>query len=303
MSTAIKTLSHHAYTIWLFTASDLKTIVIPSTFFAVVCALSGRVMQPDNDLSNGAIALRVPLTVFWCWMNLLPFAIENQRQEESIKEDAENKPWRPMPSKRLMRSQAVTLMLLFYACAILLSSYLGGLGQCITLIGLGYWYNDLKGADASCIIRNFINACGYICFTSGALEVISGRSIASFDSKAFQWLMIIGTVVFTTIQSQDMPDQAGDSLRDRKTVPLVIGDKAARISIVIPLAIWSCVCPAFWRIHAGGCVVPVILAAITIGRFLSRRTAEADKVSFRIYNVWIVSIYLLPLFKRISQFR
>ena len=241
------------------------------------------------------VAQRVPITVFWAWINLLPFTIANQRQQDGIKEDSENKPWRPLPSKRLTPHEAKLTMTIFYLIAALSSLYLGGIWQCITLVVLGYWYNDLKGADNSCITRNFINACGYVCFTSGTLQVASDPSVALLRPVAYRWLLIIGLVIFTTIQSQDMYDQAGDSLRKRCTVPLVIGDSAARWTIAISVGIWSWFCPLFWQLGAKGFGASVILGTSVLWRTLTRRTVKADKFTFRIYNIWIISLFSLPL--------
>lgn len=292
---------YHLYTIWLFTRTDLKTIVIPSTVFGVVCTLSGPVLTTNPSPLIFDVAKRVPVTAFWAWINLLPFTIDNQRQQDGIKEDTKNKAWRPLPSKRLTPEQAKSTMLVFYLIAFLSSLCLGGIWQCITLIGLGYWYNDLRGADSSCITRNFINACGYICFTSGALQAASDPSVALLRPVAYQWLLTIGLVIFTTIHSQDMYDQVGDSLRKRRTVPLVVGDSAARWTIVVPVAIWSSFCPSFWQLGIEGFVVPTIFGASIIWRILWERTAKADKLSFRIYNMWIVSLYLLPLIELKSR--
>ena len=291
-------LSYHIYTIWLFTRSDLKTIVIPSTIFGVVSVLTGPMLTTNPSPSILLISKRLPITAFWVWINLLPFAMDNQRQPDSIQEDSENKAWRPLPSKRLTSDQATFLMLASYVGAVLSSLYLGGIGQCVILIGLGHWYNDLKGADSNCIIRNLINACGYICFTSGALDVMSNPAIAFLKPVAYRWLFIIGLVILTTIQSQDLYDQAGDSLRKRRTVPLVIGDTAARCTVAIPLTMWSLFCPAFWQLGIGGFVPSVILGTIVVWRLFSKRTVKADRITFRIYNMWIVSLYVLPLVKK-----
>lgn len=291
----INSVPYHLYTIWLFTRSDLKTIVIPSTAFGLVCTLSGPVLTTGPSLLIADVAKRIPVTAFWAWINLLPFAIDNQRQQNSIKEDTENKPWRPLPSKRLTPEQAKSTMKVFYLIACLSSLYLGGTWQCITLIGLGYCYNDLGGADSSCVTRNFINACGYICFTSGSLQVASDLSVALLRPVAYQWLLTIGLVIFTTIQLQDMYDQAGDSLRKRWTVPLVLGDSAARWTIAVPVGIWSWFCPSFWQLGFTGFAIPVLLGALIIWRILAVRTAKDDRLSFRIYNAWVISLYFLPL--------
>lgn len=53
-------------------------------------------------------------------------------------------------------------MLGLYPAAIIFSFCFGGLSQYMVPIFLGLWYNDLSGADKSPIIRNFINACGFL---------------------------------------------------------------------------------------------------------------------------------------------
>ena len=207
-----------------------------------------------------------------------------------------------MPSGRLSETHARSLMWILYPAAIVASLKLGGLKQCLALIFLGWWYNDLGGADRSCITRNFINACGFLSYASGAMEVASRTELLSspFNSIAWPWFLIIGAVVFTSVQSQDMYDQAGDGLRGRKTVPLVVGDDYARWSIAIAMAIWSIVCPSFWQLGPGTYAVSMITGAIIIFRTLTRRSVSADKTTFRIWNLWMVMLYLMPLFKRIK---
>ncbi|KAF1992979.1 hypothetical protein P154DRAFT_451449 [Amniculicola lignicola CBS 123094] len=288
---------YQAYTVWLFTRSDIKTIIAPSTFFAAVCSLSDSGFHKDGAAPTMLVLKRLPATTFWVWMNLLPFAIENQRQSRSIMEDAHNKPWRPLPSNRLTKNQAMVLMILFYLLAIGSSHFVGGLTQCLALIVLGYWYNDLGGADRSCVIRNLINGFGYICFTSGALEVLTDRSIIAMELGICCWIVIVGLVISTTVQAQDMPDQLGDNLRGRWTVPLVIGDRAARYTIAVAVAAWSYICPKYWNIDSHGCTATFTLGVVVSVRYLFTRTMEADRITFRVYNMWIVSLYLLPLMR------
>jgi len=166
-----------------------------------------------------------------------------------------------------------------------------------SVIALGYWYNDLHGADSFCVVRNFINACGYMCFASGALEVMLEKSIHTFSHTTHQWLLVLGLVIFTTIQAQDMGDQEGDSMRSRWTVPLVIGDASARYTIAAFVVMWSYLCASFWKLRIGVLVVSTGLGLLIGGRFVLRRTAKEDKVSFRFYNLWVAFIFSLPLWK------
>lgn len=122
---------------------------------------------------------------------------------------------------------------------------LGGMWQCIELMNLEYWYNGLKGADSNCVTRNLINACEYMCFTSEVLQVASEPFISSLKPLAYQWLLVMGPVILTILQLQDMSDQEGDRLRRRWTVPLVVGDSAARWTIAILVGFWSWLCSAF----------------------------------------------------------
>ena len=293
-------MQYHLTTIWLFTFTDLKTIVGPKTAFGILSALSGPILTKNACPDVSEILSRIPRTAFWCWINLLPFAIDNQRRPEAIQEDSKNKPWRSMPSKRISERQAEYLMWTLYPVALISSFYWGGLKQCLGLMFLGSWYNDLGGADCSCIIRNFINACGFLSFATGATEVASRTQMLEnpFNNVASQWFLIVGAIVFSSVQSQDMYDQVGDGLRKRKTVPLVIGDSLARWTIAIPVGLWSVFCPMFWKLGIVSYAVSVTLGSVIIYRTLIKRTVADDKLTFRLWNMWLVCFYLMPVLKR-----
>ncbi|MCJ1247045.1 hypothetical protein MMC30_004256 [Trapelia coarctata] len=289
------------YSIWLFTFSDLKTIVLPSTAFGLFNATAASLNPTTTLPPPSQILHRTPLVLLWVWINLLPFAINNQRQPAAIQEDALNKPWRPMPSRRLSPTAAKTLMLVFYPLAILTSLALGNLAQCLALIGLGYWYNDLHGADASCLVRNLINAGGFISFASGAMQVAIGGRDSALQLLGW-WSAVIACIVFSTVQTQDMYDQRGDAARNRKTVPLVMGDAPARWTIAVPMVVWCVMTPWLWKSSKVGYVAPVVLGLTVAVRTLWERSERGDRNTFRIWNLWMVSVYLLPLIKASEGF-
>ena len=293
---SLKTLSFNIYTIWLFTYSDLKTIVGPKTAFGILGGLRAHVFGLPCEAPYLVIR-RLPLVAFWTWINLLPFSIDNQRQAQAIQEDQVNKPWRPLPSHRLTSRQATYLMLGVYPFSVLSSIYLGGLRQCLLLIFLGIWYNDGAGADCHPLVRNFINAFGFLAYTSGAMEVACGACISlALGSPLSRWLGVIGLIVISTVHTQDMFDQAGDSLRNRWTVPLAIGDWPSRVSIAILLAFWSWLGPFIWGLNAMGFLVPMSLGITISMRTLTMRSVEDDKRTFLLWNLWIVTLYSLPFF-------
>lgn len=298
-------LSFYIFSIWLFTLSDIKTIILPSLLFAVFTAPAlNTVFGFESPMHTLEILGRVHLVVFWLWINLLPFTINNQSHPESIIEDAINKPWRTLPSGRMTPTRARGLMFFFYAAAVISSVRLGGLSQNLSLIVLGYWYNDLRGADTNFVVRQFINAAGFNRFTTGALDVLlaAGETPTLTTKHMLHWQWIIGCIVLSTIQIQDLPDQDGDSRRGRRTMPLVIGDKWCRYSVSAFVPFWSLFCPAY----IGGSSVaiyamPVGLGAIVAARSSLLRRVLADKRTFQLWNLWLVSIYSLPLVKMWSQ--
>jgi 4-hydroxybenzoate polyprenyltransferase len=216
--------------------------------------------------------------------------------------------------------QATVLMFCLYPLTILASLYLGGgLRQALAGVVLGYASNELRLADISWVTRNLVNACGFVCFASGALEVATQRPVVlssvlhdnlngieregegdDADRKMVLWLALIAGAVFTTVQSQDMADQAGDRERGRWTMPLSLGDGVARWVTAVFVLVWSVVCVDFWGVGLGPRVVLGLLGAVVAVRGLVWRTVEADDGTFRVWNVWMGGMYLLPLAKALG---
>ncbi|PYI09499.1 hypothetical protein BO78DRAFT_308475 [Aspergillus sclerotiicarbonarius CBS 121057] len=296
---------HLARSIWLFTYSDLKTIIATSVGFGMLTAAGASAFKVDPmaswlDYPKGLLAV-----FLWTWLNLLPFSIDNQRQPASILEDSLNKPWRPMPAKRMTPQQARQLMLILDAAAVGASVLLGGgFTPCLTLLGLGYWYNQARGSDNGFAVRNLINGLGFVSYLCGAAQLALGRvrwaQFIAGGSRGLLWLATIGAVVMTTVQTQDMYDQVGDRARGRRTLPLIIGDGPARWVTAIAMAIWGPYCVWFWSgtptaQSLGGGVMGVGLAWVIARRCLTVRSQAGDRVTFRLWNLWLVSLYALPL--------
>jgi len=287
--------AYHAYSIWLFTYTDLKTIIGPSLLFALVTSPALSVFGMPNAAPIDFLR-RAPLSLWWLWINLLPFTIDNQRHAESIAEDKINKPWRTLPSQRMTPGQARNLAISLYSLAIISSFFIGGLEQCLSLIVVGVWYNDFQGAEGV-LPRHLINAFGYRCFNTAALEVaLGGRDFRS-STSLMVWEAIISGLVFTTIHSMDMYDQEGDASRNRKTLPLAIGDNLGRWCLAFWMTIWSVVCPTYIGAPLIGFVLMTGLGGLISVRYLLCRTVADDLMTFMLWNVFMVAIYMLPLLR------
>lgn len=294
-------LIYHVKTIWLFTVNDLKTMVFPSTAFALFSSFGSLYAEQHLGQSLGSRNMlwsRVPIVIVWAWVNLLAFAVNNQRQNSAIKEDLLNKPWRPIPAGRMTSHQAKILGRIAYPISLITSIYLGGgFTESAMLIVFGFLYNDLRLGDYNWFTRNLLNACGFTSFAAGALEVILQ---APLNQASLLWLAVIAGVVGTTVHIQDMYDQLGDSAAGRKTIPLIIGDEPARWTIVMGVLVWSYLCPALWRLNLAGYVAPMALGILIVTRSLLKRTVKEDRTTFKWYNLWLVCLYSLPLWKAYS---
>jgi 4-hydroxybenzoate polyprenyltransferase len=173
----------------------------------------------------------------------------------------------------------------------------GGARQGLLIMGLTYAYNGLGGGEHF-IAKNLINAAAYVAFAFGATAVAHGAPV--WNAAATKWGGIIGAVVLSTAQMMDMEDQAGDGARGRRTLPLVIGDRAARWSIAVPVMAWAILTPWFWRIGSRGYIAPGVLGWMVAHRVLTKRTVRGDRTTFRLWNLWIMSIYALPVLKRMG---
>ncbi|KAL2038023.1 hypothetical protein N7G274_009243 [Stereocaulon virgatum] len=287
----------HLHTIWLFTVNDLKSIVCPETVFAVFSALSGRSLTTNATPCFCNILGRLPKVILWNWTNLVLFDVANQRLPQSIVEDSVNKLWRLLPSKRLTDDEARRLLLVLIPVVFLVPTYLGGLFESMAMMALTWMYNDLGGADENYIIRNLINACGFVCYSSGATSVAVGYGHSEFNEKAWVWLALVGAIVFSTLQMQDMADMEGDAARGRRTLPLVHGESVARWFIAVPVAAWSIICPAFWESGLVGYGIATAVGSALFVRVLVLEGRMAYRRTWAIWCLWTMALYLLPLMK------
>ncbi|MCJ1353251.1 MAG: hypothetical protein MMC33_003236 [Icmadophila ericetorum] len=282
--------SYHLHTIWLLTVNDFISIIAPETAFGVIGALTGPLFTSNASPDLLDIFRRLPQIVFWNWLNCLIFDTANQRLPNSVLEDSVNKKWRPIPSQRLTPNQARRLLLAVIPLVFVVTLYLGGMEETAAMVGLTWMYNDLGGADESYIVRNIINACGFMCYSSGATRVAIGYGEHSLNATFFVWLAIIGAIIFSTLQMQDMADQKGDAARGRGTLPLVHGDGVSRWTIAVPVLGWSFFCAAFWDLPLYQYVIPVVMGGFLALRVLLLRSVEADKVTWKIWCFWTISV-------------
>jgi 4-hydroxybenzoate polyprenyltransferase len=286
----------------MFTADDFKNVVWPHTIFAMCAALSGPLLTTNATPKLSEILIRLPKVFIWIWLNLLVGTISNQRLPSSALEDAMNKPWRPIAAGRITSDDARQLLMGVIPLTLLVSWSIGGLRESAAVIIMCWMYNDLGGADEHHHIRNLINALALSCFNSGAAIVAIGHGEHALNDRGYSYLVILAAMIFSTIATQDMPDMPGDATRGRKTLPLVYGHVVARWVIAIPILFWSLICPAFLDTDISGYMFSLLLGSIFAFHLLAFRTNAADKVSWKMWSVWALMLFSLPLFKNHEVF-
>lgn len=125
-------------------------------------------------------------------------------------------------------------------------------------------YNDLDGANENFVIRNLINGFAHAAYGSGSARVASGAQ--HLNTIGYTWLGIVGCIIFSTLQVQDLKDVEGDRGRGRSTVPIVLGDRGARWSVGVGVVGWSVVVCWFWGVGWKGWGLVGALGAGVVGR-------------------------------------
>lgn len=285
------------HVLWLFTRSDLKTVVFPQLAFSLMNVLSGKIVPKAPTFTLAELLLRSFWATGWLWLHLLILDISNQRQSDSIVEDSTNKPWRPLPSRRISPEAARRLLFVAAPSAILLSWKSGVLLPSMTLMTLSWLYNDIGGANEHFLMRNLLNAGGLVSFGAGATFIISGTTASELylSRTGRQWFEIIGAVIATTIHVQDLADVEGDALRNRHTLPLRWGQQVARYSAAILVMFWSLACPAYWGLeftnYATSFCFGLGLALLT----LRGKSIRSDEIAWKLWCLWMMVLFTLPL--------
>ncbi|KAL5586410.1 hypothetical protein FOBRF1_016280 [Fusarium oxysporum] len=309
-SSRMKKLAYHFVTLCLFTKSDMPTSTGINTTFAIAGILAGPGTISNADIEWNDMGKGILVALYFTWHLTLCFNLGNQRQPQSVIEDGVNKPWRPIPAGRISpelthKWQLVSIVSLLALCY----TTLGAWQETAFYLFCTWLYNERAWGDKSWWQRALMNACGITTNRVATLRVavtaIQANSHENFEftNKGLGWFLMCASLVFTTIQVQDLRDQEGDKLIDRQTFPLILGDAPTRWITAVAVMIWSLVCPLYWGLGVVGCAVPILTGAIVSAHMLICRSREQDQTSFRLVAAWWVSLYFLPMMILLTRLR
>jgi 4-hydroxybenzoate polyprenyltransferase len=226
------------------------------------------------------------------WATVFIFDLANQRLPESVQEDLANKPWRPIPTGKVNSEQTRRGMLIAIPLVLALNTILGVWKETALIFILTWLYNDLKGGDE--VIRDLIISVAFGIYNHASLKlaVDAGTEVTQ---QGYIWIALISGVILTTMQVQDLKDQAGDEGRNRRTIPLVFGDSFSRWSIAGLVLLWSPICVFFWRLNLWAYVLPMAIGTYLAFQVLWKRDPKADAKAWRLWCVWMMVLYVLPV--------
>jgi len=266
-------------TLFLFTKSDLKTIFLP-------------VMVSTLAICPHSSPRCLALAAGWIWLHLLQFTVSNQTL--SVEEDAANKPWRPLPARRISLSAATSLRWFSLIACLLVSLKLGVFPTSVGIAVMTLLHNE-AGLHSNWAARNICCGFGYMLFQWGATSIASPchPNGAADRSKAIRAIILSGFIIATTIQAQDFKDVLGDRIFNRSTMPIV-WPRASRVTVLVAMAAWSLWLPRIWGISSG--VADVFGATgLSVGLCCYLfRSVKADQFMYILYNLWLAWVFLLP---------
>jgi hypothetical protein len=286
----------HLHTVWLFAAEPVYDSLMPCCIFIFCAAVSGPVLGLPSQ-SIATVLKRMLQVSIWMWLLLLQFSLHNQRHPSAITEDAINKPWRPLPARRIDISQTNKLLVLVYMVSGLLNCYMGLSTVFVIFTALVLIYNDFGGGETA--LRSVYNAAGFSCFLFGGLRVAIGYDI-TLSPSAYRWVYLMICILVTTFHAQEFRDEQGDNAIGRCTLITAIGGISARLFLVVAIVFWSYFASSWlqvaWPVATGPGVLGIVVAWLAIVGS-GKMDTQLDKRMYKGWTLWIVSISLLPLAK------
>ncbi|RDX41979.1 hypothetical protein OH76DRAFT_1489033 [Lentinus brumalis] len=267
------------WTLYMFTRDDILTLIIPTAIYGTFAA-------PPETMHH------IIPRLTWIWVNLLEFNLANQTVDAD--EDAMNKPWRPIPSKRISQSTARSLRWILLPICFLISCAFRVPLDCLVIHIGNICYHDF-GFASHWVGKNLVNGLGLAAFNGGASMIMHHYSLTGSASGSRRDIQILNfLLISTTIHAQDFRDVVGDHATGRLTIPLAY-PRASRLSMLVLLPAWSLFLCLFWHVPAFVSTVVCAFATYVGLQFCwNGGTSAKDNAGYRDYNIWLCFVHVLP---------
>lgn len=272
---------------WRFIWRDLSTTMVPALLF-MLAALKTRWPVTLADLTEVFFRWLV-----YFWLYIYTFCLSDQIT--GIEEDRYNKPDRPIPMGEVSRQGALWRFWILTLAFFLVGVWFGVWPWTLMWIVATILHNFF-GFDKHWFTKNNV-----VMFFGVLAEVgAAWQLVAPLSTTAWKWLILTSFAVSATAPIQDFRDVSGDVATGRKTLPIVLGQRPAKLlmcvvmvcmmvliyMVLIPLRIGKELCCG---LLLGGMALRVVI------RLLSCTTPQEDHKTYMLYTYW----YCILLFSAI----
>jgi len=257
---------------------DASSAILPPVLFtAAVCS------HYRLDAADTMRHLGVNLLLFTLYL----YIFDASNQARGAREDALNKPYRPIPAG-LITSKGMTRRLW---CALPLYTLLGWATGTLPWVLL--W-------QAVVLAHNLLSSPRYyvvfkpIAMTLGIVAQLAAAwsSVAPLDRVGWSWVLVLAFAYNVPLPFEDVRDMAGDRQIGRRTLPLMTGHWPVRIWFAVNMALLPLVLHIllFAPTHPRQSTLfacDLVVAALTWtagATSLLVRTVRADRFSYLVYT-------------------
>jgi 4-hydroxybenzoate polyprenyltransferase len=264
--------------LWAFISGDLSTAVFPALLFTLA---AWKV--------EGADPARLPVVLgrssLYFILYIYAFCLANQAT--GIEEDRRNKPHRPLVTGAVSIRGAWTRWAVVMALFALVGAWFGVLEYAIGWQVIIVAHNVVRGAR-SWVVKNLSNSLGLVVQLAAAWQMV-----APVPASAWRWIWVMAIIVFPLIPVQDLRDMDGDREAGRRTLPLILGERATRIFLTVGFALAPLVIhfalmrpagdrPSVWITDAVLAIVSLVVGV----RVLLLRTPRKDHQTYMLFTYW-----------------
>ncbi|MEL7235784.1 MAG: UbiA family prenyltransferase, partial [Chloroflexota bacterium] len=209
-----------------------------------------------------------------------------RRQSVGVEEDRVNKPYRPIAAGLVTREGAWVRLLLGMYLYTLIGWWQGVLVWALAWQAMALFLN--LGASRHWLWKNFMMTTGGIVQLYAAWEMVT-----PITPEASAYILLICMPICLMVSCQDLRDVEGDKLMNRRTFPMVFGDRFTRWEVAISSAMFPVAAFFVLRFYFG--LTPLVMVTLAVAvlscaniavRVLLLRNKEADHRTYMWFTYW-----------------
>ena len=289
---AIRAVGHELYIAWQFINNDIWDTILPS----LMIFFTGWVFQ---GRSWAELPLPFLTSLSYAVLYIYTFCMGNQI--DGVEEDRLNKPYRPLVTGLVTLKETYFRFYIYNIVYVLYGLFLGVFWFSLAWIAVSYYLNLFGGSN------------------HWATKNLVGMTLGTFILFNVQWQIALapGSTISTNLQVyfalmsawagaalpiQDLRDVAGDLKGGRKTLPIVVGDRKARLLLCVHFLIFlpgtflgaMLTIDSLPEIFSNATDLVIFILQLAVHwlvaiRLLLYRTPEADHKTYHIYVLLFVA--------------